>query len=165
MKIELRNIKHFPAMSQETNCFTARIYLEDIYVADISNQGTGGADMIHPREGQRQLLIKLEEWCKLQPPKEITGGGMDPFTVPMDLEHYCDDLLFDHLTRQDMLRAMKRKVLVRMPDGKIMEYSWKGVKSISQKHIQKIRDENPDGIVLNILPVDAALEYYKAVSL
>jgi hypothetical protein len=160
MKIELRNIKHFPAMSQETNCFTARIYLEAVYVADISNQGTGGSDMIHAREGQRDLLNKLEEWCKLQPPKMV--GDL---TIPSDLETYCDDLLFDHLTRQDMLKAMKRKVLVRTPEGKIMEYSWKGVKRISQKHIQTIRDKNPDAIVLNILPVDAALEYYKAVSL
>ena len=51
IKFELRKIKYFDAGSEETPCFTAEIWEEGKKVAEVSNNGHGGGNMVHGVNG------------------------------------------------------------------------------------------------------------------
>ena len=42
MKIEIKNIKHSPSLSEETNAFTADIYVNGVKAGSAMNRGHGG---------------------------------------------------------------------------------------------------------------------------
>lgn len=43
-KVELKNFKHNETMSEETDCFSATIYIDDVKVGEVSNRGHGGCN-------------------------------------------------------------------------------------------------------------------------
>lgn len=47
MKLDLRKIKYFDEMSEETPCFTAQIWENGKHVADVKNDGHGGGNMVN----------------------------------------------------------------------------------------------------------------------
>lgn len=49
MKAELKNIKFSESLSEETNAFTAKVYVNGQYVADAINRGHGGSTQVSPR--------------------------------------------------------------------------------------------------------------------
>ncbi len=51
IEFELRKIKYFDAMSEETPCFTAEIWEDGKHVADVKNDGHGGGNMVHGVNG------------------------------------------------------------------------------------------------------------------
>ena len=53
MQIELKNIKFFEAMSEETNAFVADVYVNKVKVAYAKNDGHGGCTFYHAYEGKR----------------------------------------------------------------------------------------------------------------
>ncbi len=44
MKIEFRNIEHYPRLSEETPCFAADLYVDGVLEAHVSNRGHGGSN-------------------------------------------------------------------------------------------------------------------------
>ncbi len=44
MKLELKNIQHNAALSDETNAYSAKLYKDGKHVADVANRGQGGCD-------------------------------------------------------------------------------------------------------------------------
>ena len=163
MNIELRNIRYFAEGSEETPRYKAKLYVNNIYTADVSNQGHGGPDRVCARQGQLHHLIEAEKWAKEQPPYII--GHM---TLDSDLEAMCGDILAKWLSRQDMLRAMQRKVLtwekvLTTENGfsfKLMEYGFKGVRKVTDTHIKTIKKQIPNAIILNELSTDEAFKIY-----
>ena len=51
IEFELRKIKYFDAMSEETPCFTAEIWENGKKVADVKNDGQGGPNQVDPIKG------------------------------------------------------------------------------------------------------------------
>jgi hypothetical protein len=51
LKFELRKIKYFDAMSEETPCFTAEIWENGKQVAYVKNSGHGGGNQVDHMEG------------------------------------------------------------------------------------------------------------------
>jgi hypothetical protein len=45
---ELRKIKSFEAMSEETEAFTAQLWVDGKHLADLKNDGQGGCNSVHP---------------------------------------------------------------------------------------------------------------------
>lgn len=45
---ELKKIKHYPQMSEETECFSAELWVDNKHVANIKNVGQGGSNDFHP---------------------------------------------------------------------------------------------------------------------
>ena len=41
MKLELKNLKHAEFASQETNCFEAKLYINGVFSATLTNDGHG----------------------------------------------------------------------------------------------------------------------------
>jgi hypothetical protein len=60
MKIELRNVKHSAALSEETAHFLAEIWIDGEEAGTARNQGTGGATRILPHH----LGERLESYAR-----------------------------------------------------------------------------------------------------
>ena len=102
MEITLKDISHNERLSEETNCFSATIYIDGKKAGEASNHGHGGPTMIHPRK----LEQKIHAYAKTLPPIEVEG-----MTLEMDAELLIGDLLAEYLTRRDMRKAFRTRLL------------------------------------------------------
>lgn len=105
--IELKNIKHFAAMSQETYCYTATLYVDGKKFGTVGNEGHGGCDTVHPVSGGFQAAKELEERIKATYPREESEyieGGLEP-----SLEGICCDLVSEFLEKK-LFKSMMRRV-------------------------------------------------------
>ena len=91
MKITLKNIKHIPRLSEETECFTASIYIDGIKKGDASNRGCGGCTDIHPRE----LAESIHNYAKTLPPFTLAHAPL--FVCPQSAESIIENLIYIHL--------------------------------------------------------------------
>jgi hypothetical protein len=123
MKIELKNIHFSQQLSQETNAFSANLYISDVKAGAASNHGYGGATdyLAYQEEGQR-LIKEAEDYCKTLPPDKFTIDGKE-YSVDMNLEHHIDNLLNEHLRQKDLQqfrnkakRAGEKSIVVGIPD-------------------------------------------------
>jgi hypothetical protein len=148
MKIELKRIQHARNLSEETNAFTADIYVNGEYVGYAKNDGHGGCtDYHHHAKGvkwgangyseadqakvdrARRLLREAEEWAKgLSPVK----SEYFPEGLAQNLELVIDDLVMDDLMWKDFRRDCSRGVLVEA-DGGIQIYTFKRGMSADNK--------------------------------
>lgn len=105
-KIELRNIKHSVSLSQETEAFTADIYIDGRKVAYAHNEGTGGPTGYgFYKTDDRQLLQQLEAYCKTLPPVFLSEQFP---SVEQNLESVIDDLLTKHLAQKEIDKFDKK---------------------------------------------------------
>lgn len=137
MKVELKSIKHFESMSEETNCFTANIYIDGIKVGYAKNGGYGGCTDYHIQPPE--LADKFNAWAKTLPPHKFMAGDKE-LEVKSDGEMVIDNLVEEFLKLKDQKRiekiAAKQKALntlrgfpitVQLVAGGI--YIWAGVKT------------------------------------
>jgi hypothetical protein len=123
MKIQLKNIQHSEALSEETNAFTANLYINDIKVGTASNRGHGGPTDYHAfNERGRQLIKEAEEYCKTLPPEKFTVEEKE-YTLDSNLESYIDNLLQKHLEQKDLQKfrvkldnAIQQTIVFGIPD-------------------------------------------------
>jgi hypothetical protein len=136
MNLELKNIKFFEAGSQETNCFTADLYVDGNKIAYVNNDGHGGCTNYSTYKGdKRPVLLAAELYCKgLAPHVYAPVAGMDDeFSVPMTLEVMIDSLFEAWLkdyTERKFLQTIKRKFVTSVVIGNTKEFiyiSWKNV--------------------------------------
>lgn len=114
MKIELKRIEFSEALSEETNAFSANLYINDKHAGFATNRGHGGPTDYHARDEKGNLLIKeAEAYCKALPPYTYTSEG-ETHSIDMDLEMYIDDLLAKHLREkydQQFKRSLERAMV------------------------------------------------------
>lgn len=170
MKIELRKVHHSKSLSEETNAYTAEIWIDGKHFCDVSNHGQGGPDqhtaprslghpggwaIFHERLKEVEKRIAAE-WPKIDC---TTFGGKG--TMDHSLETVCGDLLAAMAIEKDLKRLLKRTVAFVDPKG--------GVRSYKGKHegVQRARlctetlRKYPGAVILNNLPFDEALALYR----
>ena len=157
MKIELKNIKVIESMSDETNCYTASLYVDGTKIGEVSNHGHGGCDEFH---GDFEAFQKAETWLKENHPEVELWEG---HTTPMDMELYCGDIIETWRLTKALKRDLKGKVLFTEP-GKpgVQALAWKGTRTIDDRHINAAKKSYPKATILNTLPFDQAMAAYKA---
>lgn len=64
MKIELKNIKHYPKLSRETNAFSAYLYIDGILFATCTDDGNGGVTNFIAINRRENELIQAEIYAK-----------------------------------------------------------------------------------------------------
>jgi len=108
MNVTLKSVKIHPDMSEETNCFSATIYLDNKRVGTVRNSGRGGCNDYHwekPEAGRQ-----IEEFAKTLPlPSEYFSEGL-----PMDIDLFIDDLMEKHEENKQYKRSCKTKTLFRL---------------------------------------------------
>ena len=116
MKIEIKNIKFSEALSEETNAFTANLYINGKKVGYCKNQGHGGCTDYYPDSKEDWKAIhEAEAYCKALPKIQWRGCEFD-----QSLESVIDQLLEDWLKAREqkkLERKMKTCVLVGVPDN------------------------------------------------
>lgn len=116
MKIELKNIHFSEQLSEETNAFSANVYIEGIKAGTASNRGRGGSTTYQAdNERGRNLFADAEIYCRLLPPEKSNSDGED-YELKMDLERYIDNLLEKYLHEKE-LQKFQRKLEKAMDTG------------------------------------------------
>lgn len=166
MKLELRNIKHTEFASEETNCFEAALWVDDEPLAVLSNDGRGGADMVHKhpkakvanrQEFDQRIAAVNAHLIRSNPDYEAFGHKMD-----YDLELWTGDQITAWLTEKDLKKGLKSRVLFVAPDKDgIREVRFKGVRQITEQHITHVEKKYPTARILNRLPFAEALALYR----
>lgn len=150
MNIELKNIKHYESMSEETNCFQATIYIDGKRAGEASNRGHGDPIHILPYE----LHKTLNEYARTLPPLEYEG-----ITFEQDAETLIGGLLTDWLMSRELKRLMSGRVIF-LKDSKIKQ----SIKLDKAKLAEILKYKSPlfeGGTILNNLPFAEAVEIYK----
>jgi len=157
MKIELKSIKFSEAMSEETNAFTANLYINGKNVGYCKNQGHGGCTDYNSNSPELRPIIKeAEEYCKALPKTKWKGMEFD-----QSLESVIDQLLEDWLKAKEV-KKMERKmltcILIGSPDENRLNYAYYNFKrplsSIPvpqlQASIERIKAKMPKNeVILN----------------
>ena len=112
MDIQLRKLKIYEGMSEETTAFTADIYVGNIKAGYAKSDGQGGCTFYHAYEDKRGLIEQAEAYCLGLPAKDYGS-----FKLPMNLEHFIDNIVdetlqakeqakFDKKLQKDMLKGI-----------------------------------------------------------
>jgi hypothetical protein len=169
VKIELRSIKVTQAQSRETFCYTAKLYADGAYIADISNSGGGGADrtdrmapgLSHSAIGDLDKRVRSEH-----PKEDLFGDGQ---MHERTLEGVCHELVGDFLTARDVARMTKSKVVFfeqGLPaDGTTAPLFTIKVDTARgdtvDAAVARLRAREPKAYILNGLPEADAIAAYK----
>jgi len=136
MKLELKNIKIFNALSEETTCFLATLHADDRKI-ECSNRGQGGSNEYSA------TVADINTWLIANNPP-IEAYGM---TMPYDLELWIDD----QLGMYELAKELKRKLIYRLPNGKVYETK------LTQEARHQVSHQYGDLVViLNDLPIEEA---------
>lgn len=162
MNVELKNVKHFEAGSEETSCFVATVYIDGVKAGIAQNDGHGGSTMFSPYTMQQ----KLDAYGATLPVKseQLTAGEM--FQYIQTGESIIDDLLTKYLIEKDLKKALARR----------MVYTKKNATGIYQTKVLPAADLQrllfrPDihekwqiETILNVLPFSEALSIYSTAA-
>ena len=68
MKLELKNVKFYESMSEETNCFQADLFIDGKKIAYVKNTGQGGCTDYGVHDFKLQSVLReAEAYCKTLP--------------------------------------------------------------------------------------------------
>lgn len=127
MKLELKSIKHFEANSEETHCFSAKLYVDGKHLFDIRNDGHGGCDYVDPTKkimemgNWQEKLEEVEAYCRSLKPAEIHTYGDKTITLENTLEIWTCDRVNDFLVLKD-IKSELRKGLLTLEEGDLRVY-------------------------------------------
>jgi hypothetical protein len=157
--LTLRNIKHMESLSEETNCYTASLYLDGVKIAEVGNHGHGGCDFQHPVGGFDIDALNLEI-KETYPTHEAYG-----MTMTQDIETICGELLTDWLLVRDAKRWFK-KSLVFIHGGQIRNYKYKVAMTpeMEAKARAACAAKYPSAPILNGLSDEEIARHLRAVS-
>lgn len=163
-KIELRGIKHMARLSEETFCYSADLYVDGTLLAQVSNHGHGGCDMVHPAKGRSQSDIDaIEAWIDATMPEKDTGMLIEgkPFMMKPTLESICSGQVADFLTAKDLTKLLARTVAFITDTGEMRSYTGKIPAEQRTALCLQTAQKYPGCKVLNVLPFDQALALYR----
>lgn len=121
----LKNFQHLESRSDETECFSATLYVNGKKFAECGNGGHGAPTDIRVFPECKGLAQEIEVFLKTQPKVKLEGCD---FELDRDMELIVDTLLQKLLDEKEMrkIKAKTKKSLVfRKPDGDHIVVSWK----------------------------------------
>lgn len=160
MEIELKNVKIYHSMSEETYCFEATLYADNKKITRVSNSGRG-ADNDYD---DWKKVVAINDWCKSNLPKWTSEYSDDKFDTTIDM--VIADLLNRHNILKDYKKAI-RKGVVQLPNnlegdeyGVVKWPTWWKHATEKQKNVWLNAvyafKSSEDKYVLNALPKDQA---------
>lgn len=121
MKIELKSLRIYDKMSQETIAFTADVYVNGKKVAYAKNDGCGGSTYYHPYpNADRALLAAAEGYCKGLPVEQSLESVIDEWVYRVHNEKAAS--AFQKKLEKNMIKGL----CVGTPDSYEVIW-WKGV--------------------------------------
>lgn len=164
-KLELKNIKYYATLSEETPCYEATVYVNDKKAIRVSNRGCGACDSqdVYPQfmdewDGEN-VLRTLNEYCvKTYGTEKHEWGEID-----IDLECWCQNEMYLAQDKKLLTRNMKKNVMFFETKSDISKGKYYMIKIQNNIRglIAYIRDKYPQSIILNELPFDEAIKVYR----
>jgi hypothetical protein len=125
INVELKAIKHFEAMSEETQCFTANIYLNGKKVCVVKNEGHGGCNFYDytfkdKKTGEwkrdRGCEQALDQWADSHHITYEMDGETCEVTGEFSskLDWLIDEMLEKALELKDLKRWCRRQTLIQI---------------------------------------------------
>ena len=114
MELKLKNVKFSEKLSEETNAFSADLFIGTKKIAYVSNYGKGGDTDYHAYDGCKDILKGAEEYAK---------------SLPDNLENMIDDMFNDWLEAKEQKRILnnqKKGIIYSDKNGLVSLISWKG---------------------------------------
>lgn len=150
MKLELKNVKFYESMSEETNCFQADLFINGKKIAYVKNSGHGGCTDYHVLDfSQQQILRDAEAYCKGLPKVKY---GENEYAV--SLETVIDDLFENWLKiKQDSKLAkrisndMLNSIICGSPQN-YTEYFWQTKDKKKVPIAQMLKTENGRNLII-----------------
>lgn len=106
MKFQLKAIKFYESMSEETNCFQGKLYINNKYVADVKNTGQGGNTDVYPvNKLTGSIIAEAEKYLSHQPKKKCDEFN---FEYIRTVESEVDDLFADWLKVKEDNKFIKQ---------------------------------------------------------
>lgn len=119
MQIELRKLKIVAALSQDSVCYTAEIWVDGQRAFHASNHGHGAADMFHA-VGQVSEA-EVDEWLAANRASVCIGHAVMKHTLEFEVA-----ALMTRVEEAKRLRRTFRTKLVVIDDGQVWSYPLKG---------------------------------------
>lgn len=172
MKVELKSFKHMASLSEETLCFSARLYVNGKAVADCSNRGHGGMTDVYPLKPEfRSLLEDVVAHYQNTVPKQTIEVGGKTEELDWSLDFIVDVLAGDAEATADLKRRLRNKTLFTDKDGRVFainapfdaDGSKKGLTADRLAQIGQ-RDGFVVDKILNALPLPDALKIFREQS-
>jgi len=148
-RIDLKGLHHIAAMSEETECFNASLYVDGKNVGKVSNRGHGGCHEYRLNKDQpKDLIMQLEAWAKGLPEVQSEWGNF-----PCSIEYVINCVVEKGIIEKKLKRDAKNKVLIILPSHADGEYSIAGLNLASpDRHIASMQRKHPKGIIFNTHP-------------
>ena len=134
MKIELKKIKVYDRMSEETTAFTADVYINGKNVGTAKNDGHGGETDLQFYHAQgsplRKLCDEAEVWARTLPDRIIMLGD-GQHSIKVELVDLIDDQVDEFLKNKEVAKREKaglKQIQWGKPNGGSYHItSWKGL--------------------------------------
>jgi hypothetical protein len=139
MNIELRKLKLNRQLSEETNCYSAEIWIDGARAFLAGNHGHGGAD--HYRQVGTLTEQQVDAWLKANHPKIAIAD--------MELDHSLEIEISDLIEVHEQMVALRRKSrthLLTIEDGQVFSRPLKG--RDANAVATHLRRTNPDLLVV-----------------
>lgn len=112
MKVELKKLRVYERMSEETTAFVADVYINGKNVGEAKNDGRGGETELQFYHEQGSPLRKLCDeafaWAKTLPDRVVDmGEGRQPFTYKVNLVDVIDEQVEDFLKKKEEAKQAK----------------------------------------------------------
>jgi len=156
MNITLKSIKHLESASEETNCFTATVYVDGKRAFGVKNAGHGGGDeyyMVDKKSYQEMNAMIADINTELAKTK-LTGRYA---SLTNDLEIVVGDIMENWLVDKDIKKSLKKVCYLR--DGSV----WCSKLAPTQDNIERIQAATfwkPEYKILNDMPIEEIRQYF-----
>ena len=173
-ELMLKSIKHAAFASEETHCYSARLYLRGKPAAEMRNEGGGGPDLIDPlgewqgreRELSGEIRAALEatgyisEW-----EAGMRGLGLPDYSAADEsglalIEGWACEEINKHLMGKRLKSEMSRAALI-YHDGELITLKYPGKGKPDQRLYDSAREKRPSVKILNEMPFAEALAIFR----
>lgn len=151
---DLKNYRSITAMSEETECFSADLWVDGKKFAHVSNDGRGGCDRFTPYPPQTMAAERALS-TRLVTENPDSRHFKDPGSA-------VEGLTMILKTRADLVKKMRSAVVfIDGTEVKILRTSDK--KSPDQRHFDYVLNAHPGSRILNQMSInDAAVAWVDA---
>jgi hypothetical protein len=156
-RISLKKVRFSEALSEETNAFTADVYLDGKKFGYAKNTGQGGCTDVHFYPGKKELFEEAVAYTKTLP--QIKPEGYD-FELDPTMENIVDELFVDWLEMKQLKKHMTSGIVFKDKNGTIQVLKFtrslkkigeipNGISTI-QKEVNRLKEEGAKILSTNL---------------
>lgn len=133
-KIELKNVKIYESLSEETNCFKSNLYINGKLVGYCENLGHGGSTFVNGKDKEScDLIDKVDEWCKKNPIKvEVCGLLYTSDSLESRVDDIIDQKIIEKEDKKIEKKCISNLCFTKTKEGETVNsynvLSWKNAK-------------------------------------